>query len=495
MEPVSIASLVLLGTCCILLLWKWRSKASHGHLPPGPTPLPILGNYFQVGRKNMIQSLEKMSKAYGPVFTVYLGLRRVVVLCSYSVVKEALVDHGEEFSGRGQLPDFSKDFKEHGISFANGERWRTLRRFSLSTLRNFGMGKRSLEERIQEEAQCLVEEFRKKQGMPFDPTLTLSHAISNVICSIVFGDRFEYSDEKFLTLSRLITERFRASSSPAAKLYNFFPEILEKVPGPHHRGSQYSQKIIDFIEERIKMQQATLDPHDPQNFIDCFLVKMEQEKHNPDSEFCMDNLVMSTFNLFFGGTETISTTLRFCFLFLMKFPEVQAKIHEEIDRVIESTRAPSSEDRQRMPYMEAVIHEVQRLSDILPMSLPHAVTRDTCFRGFLIPKGTYVYPLLSTVHSDPTQHVDPEAFDPGRFLDSSGSFKKVEAFMPFSAGKRLCLGQGLARTELFLFLTTILRSFTLKPLVPPSNVNVAPVAVGIGKLPGRYQLSMIARQP
>nr|XP_028595490.1 cytochrome P450 2G1-like [Podarcis muralis] len=110
----------------------------------------------------------QLGEAYGSVFTVYLGLQRVVVLSSYNVVKEALVDQAEDFNAIGQIPSFSKDFNDHGVTFSNGDRWRQLRRFSLTTLRNFGMGKRSIEERIQEEAWCLAEEFRKLQGRPLE---------------------------------------------------------------------------------------------------------------------------------------------------------------------------------------------------------------------------------------------------------------------------------------------------------------------------------------
>ncbi|XP_067412720.1 cytochrome P450 2G1-like isoform X3 [Emydura macquarii macquarii] len=380
-----------------------------------------------------------------------------------------------------------------GVVFANGDRWKQLRRFSLTTLRNFGMGKRSIEERIQEEVQCLLEELQKTKGAPFDPIFNLSRAVSNVICSIVFGNRFDYEDEKFIALNKLIFKRFRAAGLTSAQLYNTFPGILEKIPGPHHMGSKCSQEIISFISERIKMQQATVDLNDPQNFIDCFLVKMEEEKQNPATEFSLENLVMGTFNLFFAGTETISTTLRYGFLILLKYPQVQAKIHQEIDAVIGRERIPTMDDRHKMPYTDATLHEIQRFSDILPMSLPHMTTRDTWFREYLIPKGTYVYPLLNTVHFDPEEHRNPEDFIPERFLDANGCFQKQNAFMPFSAGKRVCLGESLARMELFLFFTAVLQRFVLSSPVDPSRLSLVPDVSNLGKVPPRYQLCLLRR--
>uniref|UniRef100_A0A8C3TCA3 Cytochrome P450 n=1 Tax=Chelydra serpentina TaxID=8475 RepID=A0A8C3TCA3_CHESE len=454
MELVSASLLLLLCLCCILLASAWQSRGQRGQLPPGPTPLPVLGNFLQLDRANVIHTLVKVT--LGPAL-------------SFSIIR---------------LP---------GVVFTNGERWKQMRRFCLTVLRNFGMGKRSIEERIQEEAQCLLEELWKTRGAPFDPIFNVSRAVSNIICSIVFGNRFDYEDETFITLNKLIVERFRFAGLPSAQLYNSFPGILKKIPGPHHMGSKYAKQIISFISERIKMQQATLDLNAPQNFIDCFLVKMEQEKQNPATEFSQENLVMATFNLFFAGTETVSTTLRYGFLLLLKHPRVQEKIHREIDAVIGRDRAPTAEDRGRMPYTDATLHEIQRFSDILPMSLPHTVTRDTRFRGYLIPQGTYVCPLLSTVHFDPEEHQSPEAFAPERFLSENGSFKKQNAFLPFSAGKRVCLGEGLARMELFLFFTTVLQRFALSSPVDPQRLSLVPDVSNFGKVPPRYQLCLRQR--
>ncbi|NXJ01557.1 CP2H2 protein, partial [Psophia crepitans] len=167
--------------------------------PPGPITLPIIGSLLQLNLRNLPESLKKLSEKYGPVFTIHLGPQKVVVLYGYDVVKEALIDQADDFSGRGNLPLLKKLFKGTGIVTSNGETWKQLRRFALTTLRDFGMGKKSIEERIQEEARFLVERIRNTHERPFNPGNFLVHAVSNIICSIVFGDRFDYEDKKFLT--------------------------------------------------------------------------------------------------------------------------------------------------------------------------------------------------------------------------------------------------------------------------------------------------------
>ncbi|XP_042545037.1 cytochrome P450 2C5-like isoform X1 [Dipodomys spectabilis] len=490
MGPVVI---LVLGLSC-LLFSIWRQNSGKRKLPPGPTPFPIIGNILQVDMKDITKSLNKFSEVYGSVFTLYLGMQPTVVLHGYEAVKEALIDQGEEFSGRGRFPLAEKANRGLGIVFSNGHRWREMRRFSLMTLRNFGMGKRSIEERVQEEARCLVEELRKTKGSPCDPTFILACAPCNVICSIVFQNRFDYKDQNFLNLMKKLNKNVEILSSPWIQIYNLFPDLIDYLPGRHKILLKNFDDIHSYILKKINDHEESLDVNNPRDLIDCFLIKkkQEQENHKEPSEFTNEGLTILANDLFGAGTETTSTTLRYSLLLLMKHPHVTAKVKEEIDRVIGRHRSPCMQDRSQMPYTDAVLHEIQRYIDLVPMNLPHAVvTRDIKFRDYIIPKGTTILTSLTSVLHDPKEFPNPDKFDPGHFLDESGNFKKSNYFMPFSAGKRICAGEGLARMELFLFLTTILQNFNLKSLVDPQDLDTTPVLNGFISVPPSYQLSFI----
>ncbi|XP_058528018.1 cytochrome P450 2C30-like [Ochotona princeps] len=142
-----------------------------------------------------------------------------------------------------------------------------------------------------------------------------------------------------------------------------------------------------------------------------------------------------------------------------------------------------------MPYMDTVIHEIQRYIDLIPNTLSLSVTQNIQFRGYHIPKGTEILPSLTSVLYDEKEFPNPEKFDPGHFLDASGNFKKSDYFMPFSTGKRACVGEGLALMELVLILTTILQHFTLKPLVDPKAIDPTPVDNGFISVPPSYEIS------
>ncbi|PIO29784.1 hypothetical protein AB205_0175140, partial [Aquarana catesbeiana] len=134
-----------------------------------------------------------------------------------------------------------------------------------------------------------------------------------------------------------------------------------------------------------------------------------------------------------AGSETTASTLKFCLVFLAHYPDVQAKVQQEIDEVTQSLHLPGIENRPQLAYTNAVIHEIQRVLDLAPIALFHAVTKDIEFRGYTIPKDTIIIPFLTSVLNDPSQWETPERFNPGHFLDEQGQFRNRVAFMPFSA--------------------------------------------------------------
>ncbi|PIO24216.1 hypothetical protein AB205_0090180 [Aquarana catesbeiana] len=318
-------------------------------------------------------------------------------------------------------------------------------------------------------------------------------AFSNILCSILFGDRYDYTDRRFKKLLFIAEEIFRLTSSPWGQVQTILPTLMSYIPGPHHKAVSFSEEMVEFVAEIVKSCQQTLDLSKPKHFVDCFLIKMEKEKDDPNTEFTMKNLLYTIHNLFLAATETLSISLRHALLSLLVYPEIEDKLHEEIDRVIGRDRMVNMEDKFNMPYTQAVIHEVQRFCDIAPFNVPHMVTKDTMFRGYHIPKGTDVYTLLCTVHRDSTQFTTPYKFNPNHFLDENGQFKKNEAFMAFSIGKRSCPGEGVARMELFIFLTTILQNFKLTSQMKFSEDDVAPKLKGFLNVPINYELSFIPR--
>uniref|UniRef100_A0A8C0WRK2 Uncharacterized protein n=1 Tax=Castor canadensis TaxID=51338 RepID=A0A8C0WRK2_CASCN len=448
---------ILIG---FLLLWIWGYPKSKGYLPPGLRPLPFLGNILQIDPKSFLKSFEMLQEKYGDIFTL---------------MWEALVDHAETF---------------FGVTFTNGKTSKVLHRFCVTTLKDLGMGKWSIEEQIKEEAQCLVEQLWKSQGAYLDPTLLFHSMMANIMCSIIFGEWFTYQDPKFLQLINILKDCSDILSSFYSWVFELLLGILKFFPGPHTQIYRNSEELAGFIVESIEKYQQTLDLSAPRDFIDSFLIRMDKEKFVRESEFYHKNFIHTVLSLFFAGTETSSTTLSFALLILLKHLVVLEKVQVEIDRVIGQYYLPALEDQVKMPFTDAVIHEIQRYSDLVPIGIPHCVIQDIHFREYFIPKDTTIYPVMSSVR-DPHYFQKPNIFYPGHFLNAEGNFRKLEAFIPFSMGKRMCLGESLARAELFLFLTTTLQTFSLGCPKVPEDIDLTARVTGLGKLPPCVQLCFL----
>lgn len=450
---------------------------------------------LQVDFSNPAASFEKLRKKYGNVFSLQFCWTNVVVLNEFVVMKEALIKKSEDIADRPPFPIFEHlGFQEHseGVLVARyGHAWKEQRRFSLATLRNFGLGKKSLEERVREEAGFLCSAFAAEEGHPFNPHLVINNAVSNVICSITFGDRFEYDDEKFRRLLHLFEESMKAETGFLPQILNVVPALVH-IPGLVGKLFQPEKELLKFIRESVEEHKATRDPSVVRDFIDAFLEEIEKARDDPKSSFNENNLLFTTVDIFAAGTETTSTTLRWGLLFMLLHPDIQSQVHQEIDQVIGRNRRPVMEDQASMPFTNAVILETQRYGDILPIALPHMAYRDTWIQGFFIPKGTTVITNLSSVLKDETVWEKPHQFYPQHFLDKDGNFMKREAFMAFSAGRRVCLGEQLAKMELFLFFTTLLQCFTFTS--PEGQLGLKEDALfAVTRSPYSYQICAAVR--
>ncbi|XP_052599756.1 cytochrome P450 2K6-like [Peromyscus californicus insignis] len=461
----SSAILALLGLILIFILNSkvFKAKSSKLQSPPGPKPWPVIGNLHILNLKRPYQTMLELSKKYGPVYSIHMGLKKVVVLSGYETVKDALINYGNQFGERSRVPIFERLFNEKGITFAHGETWKTMRRFSLTTLRNFGMGKQIIEDTIIEECHHLMQNFESHQGKPFEIKRVLNASVANVIVSVLLGKRFDYQDPQFLRLLSLIGENVKLIGSPRIVLFNMFP-VLGFLLRSHKKIIRNRDELFSFIRMTFLEHHHNLDKNDPRSLIDAFLLRQQEENNTSADYFNEGNLLPLVSNLFAAGTETTASTLRWGIILMMRYPEVQEKVHDEIIKVVGSAQ-PRIEHRTQMPYTDAVVHEIQRFANILPTSLPHETTTDVVFKNYYIPKGTEVITLLTSVLRDQMQWETPDTFNPAHFLSSEGRFVKRDAFVPFSVGRRMCAGEPLAKMELFLFFASLMQKFTFQP--PP----------------------------
>ncbi|XP_069584440.1 cytochrome P450 2K6-like isoform X1 [Ranitomeya imitator] len=487
-------TLYALSLLLILLLLKslklWTLDAPSGNFPPGPWALPVIGNLHMINIKRPNETYMKLAKIYGPVYSIQMGTLKMVILSGYETVKSALVDYADDFSERGHIRIFEEINQGWGIPFSHGENWRAMRRFTLSKLRDFGMGKKTIEDRIIEECGFLTRKLESLEGKPTELTTKTNFAIGNIIISIILGHRLDYEDPALFKVMTIIDENMRLLGSSSIALYNVLPGF-KYVSDAHIKIMKNVKELHTFFNNKFVEHLKTLDKDDQRGYIDAFLIKQEEEKLDPNTYFHENNLLSILTTLFMAGTDTTSSTIRWAITFMVLKPEIQKRVHDEIDKVIGSA-VPRIDHRKDMPYTNAIIHETQRFANILPMNLPRETTRDVFFQGYNIPKGTYIIPLLESVLHDETQFEKPRSFYPEHFLGSEGQFVKRFAFMPFSAGRRVCVGETLAKMELFLFFTSLMQKFTFRPS-PEINEFHAKRATGLAIPPISQKICCVSR--
>ncbi|XP_076622110.1 putative cytochrome P450 303a1 [Colletes latitarsis] len=535
-------TVILLITLLLLLLYL-GSRKPKGY-PPGPKWWPILGSAVEVARLRqktgyLFKTCSVLCKKYGPVVGLKIGTDRIVVLNDHESIRTMLSDEACDGRPIGPVYETRTFGSRKGLIVVDGDLWTEQRRFVLKQLREFGFGRESMATIIEEEAQWLVEHFRKMikdecnnrinkskvscnnneyddgqiyklikkdNNDVFDQTgmanpyvtkeeqlkisdmyvnandyaevrkmiessngivIPMNNAfgvtVLNTLWRMMAGKRYNIDDEELNYLQWILTKLLKEIDMIGAP-FGHFPILRFIAPEMSGYKSflETHQQLWKFLKDELDKHKNTFTVESPRDLMDVYLTVLKSKNYS--KTFSESQLLAICTDLFMAGSETTSKALSFCFLYLVLFPNVQKKAHEEIDRVIGRDRPPTLEDRTKMTYMNAIVLESVRMFMGRTLNVPHRALKDTSILGHRIPKDTMLIVNFNRILMDESWG-DPEDFRPERFIDESGNIITPQKFYPFSIGRHRCIGEKLAKSNIFVITTALLQAFTFSPVL------------------------------
>jgi len=454
--------LVLVLSIFLLLIFIKYVFKRPIRFPPGPPYIPIAGSVPFLRGLGVEKYVSDKIASYGPVTGMYLGSYPFIMINDWKLAKSLFLR--EEFSGR--ISNHTTNWARStagvslGVVMTEGPRWTGQRNFTVKQLKNFGFGKNELEAGIYKEAKDLVEHMMSQgEEIKIDSSL-FALPVLNVLWNMVAGQTFSREDSRIQKLLDLNTFLFSSEIFMIALHAPWVRHVLPSISG-YDKWLEGVNGIKDRIRFEIEEHEATLDVDNPRDFIDTYLIEM---KSNPDPEFSKEQLVMIGHDLMSAGSETVATTLNWIILYLTIQPTVQERCYQEIEEVI-GQKSVALSDTSRLHYCQATIAEIQRVSQVAVSSIQHRVTRQvTLPTGHVIPAGTVAMTNIRKFLSDPLLWDSPHIFSPDRFLNSAGNFFRPDHFVPLGHGRRVCMGEPLARAELFIFFVCIVQRLRLEPV-------------------------------
>ncbi|KAM9842698.1 cytochrome P450 1B1-like [Aulostomus maculatus] len=458
-QPALVASFIFLF-CLEACLWV-RNLRLKRRLP-GPFAWPVVGNAMQLGQMPHI-TFAKLAKKYGNVYQIRLGCSDIVVLNGDRTIRQALIQHSTEFAGRPNFVSFQMISGGRSMTFTNySKQWKAHRKIAQSSLRAFSSAnsqtKKAFEQHVMAEAVELVQVFlhRSSDGRYFEPTHEFTVAAANVMCALCFGRRYGHEDLEFRTLLKKV-DKF-GETVGAGSLVDVMP-WLQSFPNPvrsvYENFKNLNEEFFTFVKDKVVQHRESFNPDVTRDVSDAIISVIE---HGKDSGLTKDFVEATVTDLIGAGQDTMSTVMQWIVLLLVKYPDIQVKLQELIDQVVGRARLPSVEDRSSLAYLDAFIYETMRFTSFVPVTIPHSTTADVTIEGFHIPKDTVVFINQWSVNHDPLKWKDPHIFDPTRFLNDQGDLDKdiTNSVMIFSTGKRRCIGDQIAKVEVFLFTAILL---------------------------------------
>ena len=325
----------------------------------------------------------------------------------------------------------------------------------MSALRQYLSDQQMVEERISEQAGRMLKYFEDQREKDFNPFSVLTECVADVICRITFGKNFDSSHpecQELLQLhldlsakTELLAQSFRLDFFPMAQYFPFKCYREEK---------RVVDRIFEILGKQLKEKEEDFDPSaEVENLTESLLKERIESRsevgvENQETFLSNDYITNSMEDMFSAGFETTSNTLKWALAFLVHHPECQKEIQEQLDDVVGRNRMPGLDDRPGLPLVNATIMETLRLGNVADTTIPHCTLKDTKLAGYRVPKDTVVFVSLQAIHEDPNCWEDPLTFNPHRHLDSDGHLITNSGnFLPFSAGRRVCAGETLAKVR------------------------------------------------
>ncbi|CAG7719784.1 unnamed protein product [Allacma fusca] len=462
-------------TVTLTLLWVYQIwDRKNRRLPPGPFQLPLIGSILQIvlaDNKYPFKAVYKLSKKYGDVMSLKFGSVNAVVINGYDTIKNIL--NQEDFLNRFDTDWFlHRSFgKRIGILAASTEVWRPTRRFTMRNLRDFGFGKKHFQQKFLDtemhDLSRLLDQAIEQNNGVIEPHTLFRIPSVNIAWASAAGSRFEHTDPKILKLVSLMSE-FTSTASILDGVPAAFPFLLRWFP------SFFSiQRLSDIDDEMHQFLRTLLSDirgretykTDPDSFIEAFLQHMESDKIiSPEDRevFSEESLISTLYDLFLAGSDTTSASMTFALMWLTMYPEVQEKLRNELETVIGNGRLATLEDKLSLPYARAVILELHRHNHLVPF-MPRKVYKDTAYDKYIIPADTLVVVNLYSALMDDDFWGDPQNFRPSRFLDDKNNIINAERIINFAAGKRNCIGEIIAESTIFAFVTQLVQKYDFLP--------------------------------
>ncbi|KAM6980201.1 cytochrome P450 1A1 [Aplochiton taeniatus] len=478
----------MIALCSVYLILKYLYTDLPEGLSrlPGPKPLPIIGNVLEMG-SNPHLTLAAMSKRYGPVFQIQIGMRPVVVLGDSETVRQALIKQGEDFAGRPDLYTFQFISEGKSLAFSTDQAgvWRARRKLALSALRSFSTLEGTtpeyscmLEEHICKEGDYLLKELNSVMSADgsFDPFRLIVVSVANVICGMCFGRRYNHDDQELVGLVNMSDEfgRVVGSGNPA----DFIPFLRFLPSRTMTKFLEINARFSKFVQNIVTEHYTTYNKDNIRDITDSLIDHCEDRKldENCNVQVSDEKIVGIVNDLFGAGFDTVSTALSWAVVYLVAYPETQERLYQEIKNKVGMGRFPRLSDKSNLPVLEAFILELFRHSSFLPFTIPHCATRNTSLNGYYIPKDTCVFINQWQVNHNPEMWKEPSCFNLDRFLSDDGSeVNKLlgEKVLVFGLGKRRCIGEAIARNEVFLFLAILLQKMQFSG-IPGQPLDMTP---------------------